>query len=112
MSLIPDSVNKTSEKHIDPRDVLKEKAHKKKQSKKVKNPLFVLICKFLFYFLCMVSFYIIGRKLLEKYGLIIIPQDQNENNSSTQGGKITVEEIKTEMTEIKNQVNKNDWELF
>ncbi len=52
---------------------------------------------------------------MEKFGFIIIHENLNENNSSIKNtsvsGKNKIEEIplKTiEMTDIKNQVNKND----
>jgi len=117
LALIPESSthNKTNDSHahVDFKEILKEKVHKNKVIKKVKNPLFVLICKLIFYLICLVSLYILGRKILEKYGFIIIPENENENKSSnnSRNGKITTEEIPlktSEMTEVKNQVNKND----
>ena len=54
---------------------------------------------------------------MEKYGFIIIPENLNENNSYVKNtstsisGNIRSEDIPlktTEMSEIKNQVNKND----
>ena len=86
MALIPESSthNKTNDSHAhtDFKEILKEKVHKNKVIKKVKNPLFVLICKLIFYLICLVSLYILGRKILEKYGFIIIPENENENKSS------------------------------
>ncbi len=111
MALIPENVNVTSDK-IDKRALIKEQAKRNQEkikNKKMKNPYFVKICKILFYFLCLASFYIIIRKILEKYGYIPTPEDNNFNKiSKNQSNSDEIPLKQSELTEIKQMNNKND----
>ena len=92
--------------NITDRELLKEKIINKQKNtnKKMKNPTFVKFCKFLFYFIGLFSMYILGRKLLEKYGFmtVIKNEDNNKNNQDQDNYK------KIDLKELKQQANKND----
>ena len=115
----------TNNKNINYKEIL-QNSKKKIIINKVKNPYIVFICKLVFYLICVFSIYIIVKKLLEKYGFIIIPEeDYNNNNNSNNNNNnslsknlnknICTEEIPLKLSEKemkdfknKNQVNKTD----
>lgn len=115
MALVPEST-KSSNNIIDTRAAIKEKIAKKRQeqknNKKTKNPVFVRISKFIFYLICLVSLYIVVRKLLEKYGFIINLKETSTNiSNNTKTSLNSTDEIplkQCEITEIKQQGNKAD----
>ncbi len=80
--------------------------------KKTKNPYFVKTCKFIFYLICLVSLYITIKKLLEKFGFIINPDDNSNNTEIVNKSSIkNTDEIplkQVEISEIKQQQNKAD----
>jgi len=112
-SLNPTRINTS----IDPRTAFKNKIAEKKQeqktNKKTKNPIFVKISKFIFYLICLISLFIVFRKLMEKFGLTVNQVETSNNTYSknkTTSNKNT-DEIplkQFEITEIKHEANKGD----
>lgn len=73
--------------------------------------MFVKICKFIFYLICLVSFYIVVKKFFERYGFIVSPSLLNLNEANNKGNTTENDKLsfkQTEITEIKSQANKND----
>lgn len=103
--------NQNNNDKIDSRAAIREKIEKIKQeektNKKIKNPTFVKICKFIFYLICLISLYIVVTKLLEKFGFTINPVEININSSTYNKSSINnTDEIplkKFEITEVKQQ---------
>jgi len=117
LATVPEDPNdKNNKVNHDTKASIKEQIIKKRQeqiknNKKTKNPYFVKFCKFTFYLICLISLYIVIKKILEKYGFIINQVEeknnlQNNNKSSIKNGdEIPLKQF--EITEIKSQ-NKED----
>lgn len=75
--------------------------------RKMKYPLIILICKLIFYSICLFSLYIIVRKILEINGFIIVPEKKEENKYIDKNEYIDEVNLdSSEMTNVKIQDDK------